>query len=136
MRKRFIHVTSNDLSQEHLTWTISRTCYICRSVKLRIRIHPRLERRTGSRWNEWPGCGRISLKRGKRLWILKFRYVFLLTLYIYFFFNSRDPVSIKDELVNIDWNPVTTDEFSYLDIGEELRILPVPQHLLFFERNL
>lgn len=43
---------SNDLSQEHLTWTTSRTCYICRSVKLKIRIHRRLEPKTGSRWNE------------------------------------------------------------------------------------
>lgn len=56
--------------------------------------------------------------------------------WLYIFFNSRDPVSIKDEFVNIDWNPVSTDEFSYLDIGEELQIFPVPEHLLFFEQAL
>lgn len=44
--------------------------------------------------------------------------------------RSRNPTSIQDEFVDVDWKPATSDNLSYLDIGDKLEILPVLPHIL------
>ncbi|KAG6794781.1 esterase E4-like [Apis mellifera caucasica] len=46
------------------------------------------------------------------------------------FAKTGNPTSIKDEFVDVDWKPVTSNDLSYLDIGDKLEILPVLPHIL------
>ncbi|XP_043801166.1 juvenile hormone esterase-like [Apis laboriosa] len=59
---------------------------------------------------------RITMERMTRMWTN--------------FAKTGNPTSIKDEFVNVDWKPVTTNDLSYLDIGSKLEILPVLPHIL------
>lgn len=45
-------------------------------------------------------------------------------------YQSRNPTSIKDEFVNIDWKPATLDYLCFLDIGKELKMHPILPHIL------
>ncbi|XP_031773149.1 esterase E4-like isoform X1 [Apis florea] len=46
------------------------------------------------------------------------------------FAKTGNPTSIQDEFVDVDWKPATSDNLSYLDIGDKLEILPVLPHIL------
>ncbi|XP_017890628.2 esterase FE4-like [Ceratina calcarata] len=59
---------------------------------------------------------RITMERMTRLWTN--------------FAKTGNPTSCQDEFVNVTWKPVTKDELNYLDIGDELKLQPLPQHLL------
>lgn len=59
---------------------------------------------------------RITLERMTRMWTN--------------FAKTGQPTSIQDEFVNVNWKPATANDLCYLDIGNELCLLPLPSHLL------
>lgn len=46
------------------------------------------------------------------------------------FAKTSDPTSTQNDFVNVTWKPSTSDNPYYLDIGDELRLLTVPPHIL------
>ncbi|CAK9831424.1 Esterase FE4 [Anthophora retusa] len=59
---------------------------------------------------------RITLERMTRLWAN--------------FAKTGDPTSVQDEYIQTTWKPATVNEPCYLDIGEELKLLPTKPHIL------
>lgn len=54
------------------------------------------------------------------------------------FARYGDPTPEKDELLNVEWKPVTNKELNYLDIGEELtmKINPEKERMYFWDEIL
>ncbi|CAL7935362.1 unnamed protein product [Xylocopa violacea] len=58
---------------------------------------------------------RVTMERMTRMWAN--------------FAKTGNPTPTHDEFIQTTWKPVTTNEFCYLNIGDELKFLPIPPHI-------